>query len=113
MLSKLKDYITALPKNAIKPLGKGIQRCLYNTTVYTYGPKSCFSTNSLSCATFVMYVLYQWITEKSMLDDINDRFLLVNDIGISFEMLSLVKSIDKKINWTILPVDSTKQGSKA
>ena len=48
-----------------------------------------------------------------MLDDINDRFSLVNDIGVSFGMLSSVKSIYKKIDWTILPVDSTKQGSKA
>ena len=108
MLSELEDHMTAPPKDAIKPLGRGIQCRLYNTAAYTYGLKSCFSTNSMSYTIFIMYILYQWITRKSMLNDINDQFLLVNDIGIFFGILSSVKSIYEKINWTILPVDSRK-----
>ena len=48
-----------------------------------------------------------------MLEDINDCFLLVNDVGISFGMLCSVKGIYNKINWIVLPVDNTKQGSTA
>jgi len=48
-----------------------------------------------------------------VLDDINDQFLLVNNVGVSFGMLSSVKSIYEEIDWTILPVDSIKQGIKA
>ena len=48
-----------------------------------------------------------------MLEDMNDCFLLVNDIGISFGMLSSVKGIYDKIDWIVLPVDNTKQGSTA
>ena len=43
-----------------------------------------------------------------MLDDINDRFQLVNDIGIFFDILSSVKGIYEKIDWTNLLVDNTK-----
>jgi len=59
MLSELIDYVTALPKDAIKSLGRDIQRCVCNTAACAYGLKSNFSNRSMSCATFVMHVLYQ------------------------------------------------------
>ena len=98
MLSQLADYTIALSKDAIKPFGRGFQCHHYNTAAYTYRLKSCLSTQSLSCATYIMYILCHWITRESVLDDINDCFLLVNNVGISFRMLSLVKGIYKKID---------------
>ena len=88
----------ALPKDAIKPFGRGFQYCHYNTAVYTYGPKSYLPTQSLSYTIYIMYILCQWITGELVLDNINDYFLLVNNIGISFGILSSVKSIYEKIN---------------
>ena len=88
----------ALPKDAIKPIGIDFQYRHYNTAAYTYGPKSCLPTQSLSYATYAIYILYQWINGESVLDDINNCFPLVNNVGISFGMLSLVKSIYKKID---------------
>ena len=87
----------ALPKDAIKPFSIGFQCYHYNTVVYTYRPKSCFSTQLLSYAIYTMYILYHWITGESVLDDINDCFLLVNDVEISFGMLSSVKGIYEKL----------------
>ena len=98
MLSQLIDYTTVLPKDTIKPFGIGFQCHYYDTTAYTYGPKSCLPTQSLSCAMYAMYILYHWITRELVLDDINNHFSLVNDIRISFGMLSLVKGIYKKID---------------
>ena len=66
MLSELEDHTIVPPKDAIKPLGRGVQYCLYNTVTYNYRPKSYFSTNLISFTTFVIYVLYQWITGKSV-----------------------------------------------
>jgi len=58
MLSKLVNYATALPKNTIKPLGRGVQHHVHNTGAYTYGLKSYFSTRSISYAAFAMHILY-------------------------------------------------------
>ena len=98
MLSQLADYTTAPPKDAIKPFGIDFQCHHYNTAACTYGPKSCLPTQSLSYATYAMYILCHWITRELVLDNINNCFPLVNDIGISSGMLSLVKGIYEKIN---------------
>ena len=113
MLSQLVTHTTAPPKDAIKPFGIGFQYCHYTTAAYTYRLKSCLPTQSLSYTTYAMYILCHWITGESVLDDINNRFPLVNDVGISFGILSSVKGIYDKIDWTNLLVDNTKQGSTA
>ena len=57
MLSQLVDYTMAPPKDAIKPFGIDFQCRHYTTAAYTYGSKSCPTTQSLSCATYAIYIL--------------------------------------------------------
>ena len=61
---------------------------------------------------FVMNKLFEWNIGSSVLSDINDHFLLMNDVGLSFGMLSLVKVIYKNLDWMILSVDPTWSSSK-
>ena len=35
----------------------------------------------------------------------------MNNIGVSFAMLSLVETVHKLVDWEFLPVESTKRGS--
>ena len=60
----------------------------------------------LSCAVFMINKLFEWNIGSSALSDINDYFPLMNDIGLSFGILSLVKVIYKNLDLTILPVDT-------
>ena len=46
-----------------------------------------------------------------MLDQVNNRFLAINNIGVSFAMLSSVEMVHELVDWEFLPVKSTKRGS--
>ena len=103
--------MTAPPSDAIEYVDNRLSRPLYRPGRYNFGPKSA-SPSQLSCATFAIYILVYWITGMSVINAINDRFSLMNNIGQSFGMLSSVKEIYEYIDWKYLPVDSTIQGSK-
>ena len=57
-------------------------------------------------------VLMLWITGRSILKDANQRFPLTNNTGISFGMLCTVKAFYEQIAWQVLPVDTSRLGSK-
>ena len=103
--------MTAPPSDAIEYIDDGLAHPLYRPGRYNFGPKSA-SPSQLSCATFTMYILVHWITGMSVINAINNRFSLMNDISGSFGMLCSVKEIYEHIDWECLPVDSTIQGSK-
>ena len=112
MLAELANHLQATPKSAIKlridGMGKSKERTGDFTCVRTGGA----SDAKLSCAVFAMETLFKLITGKSVLAAINDQFPLLNNAGVSFGMLTSVKALHEKIDWSFLPVDSTKQGSK-
>ena len=60
-----------------------------------------------------MVTLVCWIVGLDVLEQINDRFPLIKNIGLSFAMLSLVEIVCKLIDWEFLPADVTISGSFA
>ena len=42
----------------------------------------------------------------------NDRFLLMNNIGVSFAMISSVEIVCELVDWEFLSVESIIRGSK-
>ena len=51
------------------------------------------------------------IAGVSVLDAINERFPLLNNIDLSFHILSSAKEAYERVDWTYLKVDSTMKGS--
>ena len=98
MLREIKDYITALSSNAIEYTDNRLACPLYRSRLYNFGPKSVSPTSQFSYAIFTMHNLVYWITSKSVTDAINARFSLINDIGLSFRILSSIRKIYKYIN---------------
>ena len=92
MLAELLDHTTALPNQSIYTVGEG-STTIHRSGHHTFGQKSDLPSDSTSCAMHVIHALVAWITGKSMLDDVNKRFPLMNNVGASFGMLSSVKSI--------------------
>ena len=84
---------------------------LCKTVSHAYGQKGELPSEMISCATYAMHILVMQISGISVMEDINNQFLLMNNAGASFGMLSSIKSIYENIDWSILPVDSTYQGS--
>ena len=73
--------------------------------------KSDLPPESTSCVMCVIYVLVMWITGKSILDNANKQFPLLNNAGVSFGILSSVQLINDNVEWSILPIKSSHQGS--
>ena len=46
-----------------------------------------------------------------VLDAMVERFSLLKNVSLSFGMLSLVKEVHERVNWTYLKVDSMIKGS--
>ena len=110
MEKEIKDHLTANPSSALRPAGEEKMR-LRSSAAYTFGRPSNNSSESLSCAMHAINILMMWITGKSVLEEINQRFPLTNNAGISFGMLCSVQSVYGNIAWSVLPVDSSLQGS--
>ena len=112
MLAELANHLQATPKSAIKLRIGGMGKIKHRTGHFTCVRAGGASDSKLSCAVFAMETLFKLITGNSVLADINAQFPLMNNAGMSFGMLTSVKAIYEKLDWSFLPVDSTKQGSK-
>ena len=110
MENEIKNRLTATPSSVIRPVGAWKGR-LRSSAAFTFGTPSKSSTEPLSCAMHAINILMVWITGKSILKETNQRFPLTNNIGISFGMLCSVPSVYNNISWSVLPVDSSLQGS--
>ena len=53
-----------------------------------------------------MVTLVYWIVGADILEQINDRFLLMNNIALSFAMLSSVEIVRELIDLEFLSVDT-------
>ena len=89
-----------------------MQRNKHKTAYFTCTCTGCASNAKLSCAVLAIETLFQWIIGTSVLVDINVRFPLMNNVSLSVGMLSSIKVIYKKLDWSSLLVENTKQGSK-
>ena len=58
----------------------------------------------------VIAALVLWIAGVDILDQVNDRFPPMNNIGVSFAMLSSVEIVYELVDWEFLPVESAKRG---
>ena len=98
MLLELANFTTALPKSALKvqiqEMYKSLQQSVSYTHIYTKHSPGRF----LSCTVFAMNKLFEWNISSSVLSNINNLFPLMNDVGLSFGMLSLVKVIYKNLD---------------
>ena len=65
----------------------------------------------MSCAVAAIVALVMWIAGVDVLDQVHDRFPPLNNIGVSFAMISSVEIVHELIDWEFSPVESTKRGS--
>ena len=107
ILQVLTNTTTVPPVSTIQVTAKGMRTNVQKYATYTHICKSCLPCPFLSYAVFAMDKLYEWIIGASALYAINNRFLLMNDVGLSFGMLSSVKLLYENLDWTILLVDTT------
>ena len=112
MLSELADFTTAPSAAALQPLGHGHKRQRARTAAYTFGQKSIFADKPILCAVAAIAALVRWITGVDVLDQVHERFPPMNNIGLSFAMISSVEIIYELVDWEFLPVVSTITGSK-
>ena len=75
-----------------------MRKSLQQTVDYTHICKNYLPHQFFSCTVFAMNKLFEWNISSSVLSDINDHFPLMNDIGLSFGMLSLVKVIYENLD---------------
>ena len=52
----------------------------------------------MSCAVTAIVALVTWIAGVDALDQVNDRFLPINNIGVSFAMLSSVEIVHELVD---------------
>ena len=108
MLAELSDHTTALHNQSICTVGEKSMK-IHRPGHCIFGRKSGLPPESTSYVMHAIYVLLMWIMGKSILDDVNKRFPLMNNSAVSFEMLSSVKSIYNNVDSSVLPVDSSHQ----
>ena len=111
MVQELLNHTTMPLSAALQPLGRECKRYRSRPDSYAFGLKSIFVLHHLNCTVSAMVTLVQWIVEVDVSKQINNRFPLINSIGLSFVMLSLVKIIQELIDQKFLPVDATISGS--
>ena len=111
MLKQLEDHLTAPSLATIQYQSWRVSKQRNRAAQYTFGYKKEIPKSQLSCAVSAICTLVFWITKVPVLEEVHNRFSLMNDFGISFAMLSSVKKINDLIDWEYLPVDSTIQGS--
>ena len=110
MLAELRDHNSAPSSDTIQPKGQGSKRHRDRAGAYTFGFKNIGADKLMPCAVAAIATLVLWITGVDVLDQVNDRFPPMNNIGVSFTMLCSVEIVHELIDWKFLPVESTKRG---
>ena len=108
---EIENHLTATPESALRTVGHEKMR-LWSSEAYAFRMKSADTSESLSCSMYAIDVLTLQITAKSILQDTNQRFPLMNNIGDSFRMLCSVRSVYENIAWLVSPIDSSLQDSR-
>ena len=57
--------------------------------------------------------LAYWIVGVDILDQVNNTFPLIDNIGLSFTMLSSAEIARELVKWEFLPADATIHGSSS
>ena len=96
MALELENYITALPNDVIKTAGIG-KHSLRVTASYKFGCDNSLSRKSISCAMYTINVLFEWTIGRLTLKEVNQHFLLMNNVGMLFRMLSSIKPMHENI----------------
>lgn len=65
----------------------------------------------MPCAVAAMVSLVHWIAGVDVLEEISERFPPMNNIGLSFAMLSSVETAHELIHWEFLPTEAAIRGS--
>ena len=65
---------------------------------HAHGPKSVFPTPRLSSLVVAMCNFAFWVLGESYLNDFHERFLLMNKVGLAFEMLCSIKKAHRCID---------------
>ena len=111
MLAELHNHTSAQSSATSQPLGQECKRHCARAGACTFSTKHIFADRPMSCAVAAIVALVMWIVGVDVLDQVNDRFLPMNNIGVSFAMLSSVEIVCKLVDWEFLPVEFTKRGS--
>ena len=111
MLLELRDHNSAPPSAALQPLGRGCKRHCARAGAYAFGTKNIFADRPMLCAVAAIGALVLWIAGVDVLDQANDRFLPMNNVGVSFAILSLVEIVHELVDLEFLPAESAKRGS--
>ena len=93
MLAELCNHTSALSSATSQLLGRGCKRHRARVGAYAFGTKHIFADRPISCAVAVIVALVMWIAGVDALDQVNDRFLPMNNISVSFAMLSSVEIV--------------------
>lgn len=111
MVAELRNHNSAPSSATLQPLGRVCKRHRARAGAYAFGTKHIFADRPMSCAVDEIVTLVLWIAGVYVLNQVNDRFLPMNNIGVSFAMHSLVEIVHELVDWEFLPVESAKRGS--
>ena len=111
MVQELLNHTTTPLSAALQSLRRGYKRHCSRPDSHAFGSKSVFAPHHLNSAVLAMVTLVQQIAGIDVSEQINNRLSLMNNIGLSFAMLSSAKIARKLINWEFLPADATISGS--
>ena len=111
LLRELEDYMIALPSDAIEYADNRLANSLCRSRRYNFSSKRMFLILQFLHTVFTICNLVHQITSMLVIDDINDRFFVIDDIGLSFRMLSSIKKIYELIDQECLTTNSTTEGS--
>jgi len=111
MLAELRDHNPAPSSATLQPRGKGHKRHRARPGACAFGTDRFVTDKPMSCAVAAIVALVMWIAGVDVLEPVNERFPPLNNIGVSFAMISSVDIVHELIDWKFLPVESTKRGS--
>ena len=98
MLAELCNYTSTLSSATLQLLGRGYKRHRARVGAYTFGTKHIFADRPMSCAVAAIVALVMCIAGVDVLDQVNNRFPPMNNIGISFAMFSSVEIVHELVN---------------
>ena len=110
MLLELRDHDTAPFTAALQPQGRSCKKHRARPGAHAFGSKDTFASRPTSCAVAAMTALVHWIKGIDVVEQINERFPPVNNIGLSFAILSSVEIVHELIDWKFLREESTIRG---
>ena len=111
MLAELRDHNQAPSSAALQPRAVGTKRHRARPGAYTFGANHLVPDTPISCAVAAIVALVKWIAGVDVLELVNERFPPLNNIGVSFAMISSIEIVHELIDWRHLPVESTIRGS--